>query len=105
MRVLGTPAARLVRLAATTLFVAVFWAIPRDAIAALPTLCLVKRFGGFECLGCGMTRAAHALVHGDFAAALAFNALVVPLALVAVAASAYDLSRLLGAARRLFRPW
>lgn len=99
MRVMGTPAARFVRLTLTAVLAAAFWAIPRDAIAALPAICLFKRFGGFECLGCGMTRAVHALIHGDVGTAVASNALVVPLALVVVAASAYDGSRLLGFAR------
>jgi hypothetical protein len=42
-----------------------------------PTLCLWKRFFGIECLGCGMTRALSRLLHGDLAAALAHNRLVV----------------------------
>lgn len=39
--------------------------------------CQFHRFTGLNCPGCGMTRAAHALLHGDFMAALRDNALFV----------------------------
>ena len=35
--------------------------------------CLFKACFGFPCMGCGMTRAYMALLHGDFAAAFAFH--------------------------------
>ena len=47
--------------------------VPTRLIANVPTLCLVKRFTGKECLGCGMTRAISCLLHGRFAEALAYN--------------------------------
>jgi len=40
-----------------------------DWLLALPTLCLWKRFTGFECCGCGMGRALVAAFTGDFAGA------------------------------------
>lgn len=39
-------------------------------------VCPLYRLTGFACPGCGMTRAFHALFHGDLMAALDFNALV-----------------------------
>lgn len=43
--------------------------------------CVFYHFTGLYCPGCGMTRALHALVHGDFAQAAAMNALLPVLAL------------------------
>ncbi|MFD4546808.1 DUF2752 domain-containing protein [Streptomyces sp. NPDC058466] len=40
-------------------------------------VCPLLRFAGVYCPGCGGLRGAHALVHGDFAAALTDNALAV----------------------------
>ena len=41
--------------------------------------CLIRRWTGLYCAGCGATRATHALLHGDVAAALRFNPLFVVL--------------------------
>jgi hypothetical protein len=45
--------------------------------------CLFHLFTGLYCPGCGLTRALHALVHGDLARMMAMNALL-PLLLVAL---------------------
>jgi hypothetical protein len=47
--------------------------VPTRVIAAGPSVCLIKRFFGVECYGCGMTRALSALLHGEWRAALAYN--------------------------------
>ena len=39
--------------------------------------CMFKAFTGFHCVGCGLTRALHALVHGDIAGAFAMNPLAI----------------------------
>lgn len=39
--------------------------------------CLFHRLTGWHCPGCGATRAAHELLHGNFAAAFRDNALLV----------------------------
>lgn len=44
--------------------------------------CLFHAVTGYYCPGCGMTRAMHALVHGDMAGALAMNPLMVSLLLL-----------------------
>jgi hypothetical protein len=37
--------------------------------------CMFKAFTGYYCIGCGLTRALHALVHGDIGGAFAMNPL------------------------------
>ncbi len=44
--------------------------------------CLFHQLTGYWCIGCGMTRALHALVHGDVATAFSMN----PVAMLALAA-------------------
>jgi hypothetical protein len=39
----------------------------------LPELCMMKRYTGLSCPGCGLTRCFIALAHGDLPAALAYN--------------------------------
>ena len=49
--------------------------------------CMFHRITGLHCPGCGMTRASHALLHGEVATALRFNPLgmiLLPMALVGV---------------------
>jgi len=41
--------------------------------------CFFKKVTGFECPGCGGTRATHALLNGRVKAAHAFNPLIIPL--------------------------
>lgn len=53
-------------------------------------LCPLNTFTGFQCAGCGMTRAAHELLHGNVEQAFHFNVLsVIVLPLVVVASSRY----------------
>ena len=50
--------------------------------------CLFHQVTGLDCPGCGMTRAAHAALHGDLVAAFRFNPLgvvLLPLALLGIA--------------------
>ena len=49
---------------------------------ALGINCLVRRITGFPCPACGMTRAALALLRGDFSGYAASNAMAVPVAAV-----------------------
>ncbi|KWS04686.1 putative membrane protein [Lysobacter capsici AZ78] len=48
---------------------------PNAAGSPLPA-CVFHSFTGLYCPGCGITRALHALVHGDIAQMLAMNALL-----------------------------
>jgi Protein of unknown function (DUF2752) len=48
----------------------------------LPNTCPLRLLTGIPCAACGMTRAATALCHGDFAQATAFNLASIPLALL-----------------------
>ena len=42
-----------------------------------PNFCIYRSLFGVRCLGCGMTHAFCAVLHGDFAAAFAYNPLVI----------------------------
>jgi hypothetical protein len=52
------------------LLAGMFW----PALPGIP--CLIKLQTGWECVGCGLTRGARALLRGDLSAAWAFNPLV-----------------------------
>jgi hypothetical protein len=48
--------------------------IPHDFLFnSSPTLCIHKRLLGFDCPGCGMTRALYSFIHLDFKTAIYFN--------------------------------
>lgn len=68
-------------LAATAAIAAGVWLLrnydPNAANSFFPQ-CMFKAFTGYHCIGCGLTRALHALVHGDIARAFDMN----PLAMI-----------------------
>jgi hypothetical protein len=43
--------------------------------------CPIKKMTGYSCLGCGLTRAMIAIMHGNFSQAIHFNLLAFPLVL------------------------
>jgi len=51
--------------------------VPPTVLERLPTLCLFRNLTGWECPGCGMTRAILSLLRGDLATALHYNRMVV----------------------------
>ena len=53
----------------------VVWYFDPSKPGLLP-VCPLYSLTGFACPGCGMTRGFHALLHGDIAAALGFNAMI-----------------------------
>ncbi len=53
--------------------------------------CLFYRLTGFLCPGCGMTRATHATLHGNLAAAFRFNPLGMILFPIALTGVIFDL--------------
>jgi hypothetical protein len=50
-----------------------FYFLPESILLNMPRLCLVKLITGFECFGCGMTRAFWYILHGEFFRALELN--------------------------------
>ena len=52
------------------------WAYDPSTAGFFPS-CPIHALTGYNCPGCGATRATHALLHGDVAAAFAFNPLYV----------------------------
>ncbi len=80
--------------------------ISPERLAAAPGICVFKAVTGVECLGCGITRAICSALHGNIAAALAHNALVV-IVLPALAAFVFVPARKVAPAvarSRRFRP-
>lgn len=51
--------------------------VPTGVVERGPTLCLFKLLFGWECWGCGTTRALSCAFHGQFGRAWQFNHLVV----------------------------
>ena len=47
---------------------------PNAANSIFPP-CMFKAFTGYHCIGCGLTRAMHALAHGDIVRAFEMNPL------------------------------
>lgn len=47
--------------------------------------CIFHRVTGLHCPGCGNTRALHALLHGDVAASLSYNLLLIPMVVCMIA--------------------
>jgi len=48
-----------------------------DFLDRMPNLCVYQTLFHVRCLGCGMTHAFCAVLHGQFAAALTYNPLVI----------------------------
>ena len=68
-------------------------------------VCQFHRLTGLNCPGCGMTRAAYALLHGEFLAALHDNALfVIALAALAVRGGWFGWNQFRGRANGEFFP-
>ncbi len=61
------------RVAIVALLAIALWCIPLEWIDQKPTICLIKRFIGHECWGCGMTRAFFQTLHGNIQAAISLN--------------------------------
>jgi hypothetical protein len=91
-------------LAVKLILPAVFLALailPVESLDRLPALCVYRTLFGIRCPGCGMTHAFCAVLHGDFAAALAYN----PLVVVAFPFFAFVAARQFAAVLRHFSPF
>ena len=63
---------------------------PNAAHGLFPT-CMFRDFTGWYCIGCGMTRMLHALVHGDVLRAFSMNPLAMTLLALAPLLAAWKL--------------
>ncbi|NLB54900.1 MAG: DUF2752 domain-containing protein [Lentisphaerae bacterium] len=52
-----------------------------------PKLCLISRFFGYDCPGCGLTRAACLFAHGHFVEAIKMNWRILPVLIIVLAIS------------------
>jgi hypothetical protein len=52
--------------------VVVLWVFDPSTAGFYPP-CVFRKLTGWQCAGCGVTRALHAVLHGDFARAWALN--------------------------------
>ncbi|GAA3560654.1 DUF2752 domain-containing protein [Amycolatopsis ultiminotia] len=69
-------------------------------------VCPTKLLFGIDCPGCGGMRMAYSLLHGDFSAALHYNAVaLVFVALLAWSGAAWTAGRLRGRAMRSWLHW
>lgn len=71
--------------------IGLFWRFDPNTTDSPFLSCMFLAFSGWYCAGCGITRALHALAHGDIGTALAFNPLAVLLLPVAGIATAWAL--------------
>jgi hypothetical protein len=71
LRSLGSGATAALAVAAGAALVVLYLVDPQQRTLTLP--CPYLTLTGFACPGCGLTRATHALLHGDVARAFAFN--------------------------------
>lgn len=69
------------------LYFAVFTAI--IFLSSTGYSCPFRKYFGFNCIGCGMTRAFYALINLHFSEAFYLNALIYPLAVAVFAFSVY----------------
>ena len=51
--------------------------VPTSCLEKYPSICLFKNIAGFDCIGCGMTRAISSMLHGEAQKAYRYNKLVV----------------------------
>ncbi len=68
-----------------------FW-LANYGVGAVPLRCVLHEVTGLHCPGCGMTRATHAALQGDFPRAFRFNPLgviLLPIALLALVPSVW----------------
>ena len=67
----------IILLSAYILLPSVLYLIPIDWLNKQHTICLIKNVFGFECFGCGITRAIVSGVQLDFINAIEYNKLVI----------------------------
>lgn len=89
--------------AAATLLGVAYRFDPQDSAFPYPR-CLFRTLTGWDCPGCGSARALHALLHGDFAAAWAFNPALPAIAAAGLAALAIEAFGSPGLRRAAFSP-
>ncbi|HNZ28880.1 MAG TPA: DUF2752 domain-containing protein [Candidatus Goldiibacteriota bacterium] len=65
------------RTAAVFVLLLCFYLVPHDILFSGKSVCLYKNLFGFECPGCGLTRAAWLFIHLKFQEAFALNKLIV----------------------------
>lgn len=66
-----------IKVVALLLIPIVLWVAPREGIMSGNSICLFSNIFGNECWGCGFTRAAYLVLHGEFTAAWEQNRLII----------------------------
>lgn len=75
--------------------------LPPSFLEGLP-LCIFHIATGWDCPGCGLTRAFVALFHGEWKQAISYNALSVP---IAIFLAIYALGKIFSLVRGRFPAW
>ncbi len=79
----------------------VLMAVPRAVVFSGPTLCIFKFTIGWDCPGCGMTRAASHLIRGNVDLAIGYHPLIPMIALQAAAAWVWFMLRRVGKVKQM----
>ena len=66
-----------IKIVALLLIPIALWVAPREGIMSGNSICLFCNIFGNECWGCGFTRAAYLVLHGEFCAAWEQNRLII----------------------------
>ena len=78
--------------------------VPPSWVESIP-LCLFHHLTGWDCPGCGLTRACIAFFHGHFRQAIQYNALVIPILLLfAIYAAGQAMREFTGRSQTWFTP-
>lgn len=66
-----------IKIVALLLIPIALWVAPREGIMSGNSICIFGNIFGNECWGCGFTRAAYLVLHGEFTAAWEQNKLII----------------------------
>ena len=95
----------LLLIAAVFILAAIIYTNPPGENKFYPP-CIVKKFTGFDCAGCGSTRATYQLLHGNILKAADYNCmLLLMLPVIVIGLIHFFTGRLAALWKKINRPW